>query len=258
MAWTRTSALTVRSRRRARTCPAGHLDGLRPARSARPPRGPSRRAWGDLPLARRDPRARREPHRLARPADVRLHAPDARDLVRAVDRLLRHADDVRTMAVPANVTPLRTHSGRAAWARRASVCAVPSTCSWGSGGRWSSGQSWPTTLRSGRLRRRRFASRSERTSSRSWRRWTGCRSRCGCWTRRCRATDAEKQSQLDRLADFHTRHREHAPAALARLKETATSGGNVFHALMDAVRVCSLGQISAAFFEVGGQSRRNV
>ena len=73
-----------------------------------------------------------------------------------------------------------------------------------------------------------------------------------------RATDAEKQSQLDRLADFHARHREHAPAALARLQETPTNGGNVFDALMDAVRVCSLGQISAAFFEVGGQYRRNV
>ncbi len=73
-----------------------------------------------------------------------------------------------------------------------------------------------------------------------------------------RATDAEKSSQLDRLAGFHARHREEAPAALARLQETATSGGNVFAALMDAVRVCSLGQISDAFFEVGGQYRRNV
>ena len=73
-----------------------------------------------------------------------------------------------------------------------------------------------------------------------------------------RATEAEKQSQLDRLADFHARHRDEAPTALARLRETATSGGNVFDALMDAVRVCSLGQISDAFFEVGGQYRRNV
>jgi methylmalonyl-CoA mutase len=73
-----------------------------------------------------------------------------------------------------------------------------------------------------------------------------------------RATEAEKQSQLDRLADFHERHREQAPAALAALQSTATSGGNVFAALMDAVRVCSLGQISDAFFTVGGQYRRNV
>ena len=49
-----------------------------------------------------------------------------------------------------------------------------------------------------------------------------------------------------------------APEALRRLQEAATNGGNVFAALMDAVRVASLGQISAAFFEVGGQYRRSV
>ncbi len=73
-----------------------------------------------------------------------------------------------------------------------------------------------------------------------------------------RATEAEKQSQLDRLADFHARHQADAPAALHALQEAATSDGNVFEALMSAVRVCSLGQISDAFFEVGGQYRRNV
>ena len=73
-----------------------------------------------------------------------------------------------------------------------------------------------------------------------------------------RATEAEKQSQLDRLADFQARHREQAPAALASLQQAAASGGNVFDALMTAVRHCSLGQVSEAFFEVGGQYRRNV
>ena len=73
-----------------------------------------------------------------------------------------------------------------------------------------------------------------------------------------RGTDTEKQSQLDRLASFHARHAHEAPAALARLRAAAASGGNVFDALMDAVRSCSLGQISEAFFEVGGQYRRNV
>ena len=73
-----------------------------------------------------------------------------------------------------------------------------------------------------------------------------------------RATEAEKQSQLDRLADFHARHAAEAPAALTALQQAATSGGNVFDALMSAVRCCSLGQISDAFFEVGGQYRRNV
>jgi methylmalonyl-CoA mutase len=73
-----------------------------------------------------------------------------------------------------------------------------------------------------------------------------------------RATEAEKHSQLDRLADFHQRNQQEAPAALARLQEAATDGDNTFEALMEAVRSCSLGQISQAFFEVGGQYRRNV
>ena len=73
-----------------------------------------------------------------------------------------------------------------------------------------------------------------------------------------RGTETEKQSQLARLHDFHERHRDEAPLALATLQRTATEGGNVFAALMDAVRVCSLGQITHAFFEVGGQYRRNV
>jgi methylmalonyl-CoA mutase len=73
-----------------------------------------------------------------------------------------------------------------------------------------------------------------------------------------RGTEAEKQSQLDRLADFHARHADEAEAALRRLKATVTNGGNAFDALMEAVRSCSLGQISEAFFEIGGQYRRNV
>jgi len=73
-----------------------------------------------------------------------------------------------------------------------------------------------------------------------------------------RATEAEKQSQLRRLTDFKTRHADEAPAALDRLKTAASTGGNVFEALMEAVRYCTLGQITEAFFEVGGQYRRNV
>ncbi|GAA3530572.1 methylmalonyl-CoA mutase family protein [Amycolatopsis ultiminotia] len=73
-----------------------------------------------------------------------------------------------------------------------------------------------------------------------------------------RATEDEKQSQLDRLADFQHRHREDAQRALTALREAATRGGNLFDVLMDAARVCSLGQITDAFFEVGGQYRRNV
>lgn len=73
-----------------------------------------------------------------------------------------------------------------------------------------------------------------------------------------RATETEKQSQLTRLRDFQTRHHDEATAAIAKLKEAATSGDNVFAVLMEAARVCSLGQITEAFFEVGGQYRRNV
>ena len=73
-----------------------------------------------------------------------------------------------------------------------------------------------------------------------------------------RATETEKQSQLDRLRDFHDAHRDESPAALRALQQAAVGGGNVFAALMDAVRTCSLGQITDAFFEVGGQYRRNV
>ncbi|MGY0055670.1 fused isobutyryl-CoA mutase/GTPase IcmF [Streptomyces sp. LZ34] len=73
-----------------------------------------------------------------------------------------------------------------------------------------------------------------------------------------RATEEEKQSQLERVRHFHTRHRDQAHAALAALKEAAVSGRNVFAVLMDATRVCSLQQVTEAFFEVGGQYRRNV
>ncbi len=73
-----------------------------------------------------------------------------------------------------------------------------------------------------------------------------------------RATEAEKQSQLDRLQAFQAAHAAEAPAALEHLRQAAASSGNVFDALMTAVRACSLGEISGAFFEVGGQYRRNV
>jgi isobutyryl-CoA mutase len=73
-----------------------------------------------------------------------------------------------------------------------------------------------------------------------------------------RANEAEKQSQLDRLADFQRRHANEAHAAIRRLQDVATGDGNVFDELMRAARVCSLGQLTEAFFEVGGQYRRNM
>jgi methylmalonyl-CoA mutase len=73
-----------------------------------------------------------------------------------------------------------------------------------------------------------------------------------------RATTDEKESQLRRVREFQAAHRTEAEAALARLKSVATSQENVFAVLMDAARVCTLGQITEAFFEVGGAYRRNV
>jgi methylmalonyl-CoA mutase len=73
-----------------------------------------------------------------------------------------------------------------------------------------------------------------------------------------RSTDDEKQSQLKRLADFHERHEDEAPKALAALQQAVIDDGNVFAQLMDATRVCSLGQITEALFEVGGQYRRSM
>ncbi len=73
-----------------------------------------------------------------------------------------------------------------------------------------------------------------------------------------RSTEEEKQSQLQRLQDFHTRHAAQAPAMLQRLQQAVIENRNVFEVLMDAVHVCSLGQITTALFEVGGQYRRNM
>jgi methylmalonyl-CoA mutase len=73
-----------------------------------------------------------------------------------------------------------------------------------------------------------------------------------------RSTEEEKQSQLKRLADFHARHSGQSPAMLKRLQQAVIDNKNVFEVLMDAVRVCSLGQITNALFEVGGQYRRSM
>jgi methylmalonyl-CoA mutase len=73
-----------------------------------------------------------------------------------------------------------------------------------------------------------------------------------------RATEAEKQSQLERLAAFQARHAAEAPAALERLQRVALEGGNIFAELMEAVKTCSLGQITQALYEVGGKYRRNM
>ncbi|MDX1527956.1 MAG: methylmalonyl-CoA mutase family protein, partial [Gammaproteobacteria bacterium] len=73
-----------------------------------------------------------------------------------------------------------------------------------------------------------------------------------------RSTEEEKESQLKRLRQFHKAHANESPRALERLKQAAIKNENAFAVLMDAVRSCSLGQITDALFEVGGKYRRNM
>ncbi|MEF8710389.1 MAG: methylmalonyl-CoA mutase family protein [Candidatus Accumulibacter propinquus] len=73
-----------------------------------------------------------------------------------------------------------------------------------------------------------------------------------------RSTEEEKQSQLTRLRDFQGRNAAASGPMIEHLKHTVIENGNVFAVLMDAVRVCSLGQITTALYEVGGQYRRSM
>jgi methylmalonyl-CoA mutase len=73
-----------------------------------------------------------------------------------------------------------------------------------------------------------------------------------------RSTEQEKQSQLTRLATFQARNADRSADTLAGLQQAVINDENVFEKLMDAVRVCSLGQITEALFAVGGQYRRNM
>jgi isobutyryl-CoA mutase len=73
-----------------------------------------------------------------------------------------------------------------------------------------------------------------------------------------RSTEDEKQAQIANVRAFSGRASDRRPAALAALQEVARARGNVFEALMDAVKVASLGQISGALYAVGGEYRRNM
>jgi methylmalonyl-CoA mutase len=73
-----------------------------------------------------------------------------------------------------------------------------------------------------------------------------------------RSTDGEKQSQLKRLQQFKTQNAEHAGELLERLRRTVIEDGNTFEVLMDAVRGCSLGEITHTLYDVGGRYRRNM
>ncbi|KYD29886.1 fused isobutyryl-CoA mutase/GTPase IcmF [Parageobacillus toebii] len=73
-----------------------------------------------------------------------------------------------------------------------------------------------------------------------------------------RATYEEKELQIKNLREFQERNKDKVDAALERLKQVAISGGNIFEELMETVKVASLGQITRALYEVGGQYRRNM
>lgn len=73
-----------------------------------------------------------------------------------------------------------------------------------------------------------------------------------------RATEEEKQYQIGMLKELHDHYKEQSPQQLRHLQEVAIHNENLFEALMEACKVCSLGQITSALFEVGGQYRRNM
>ena len=73
-----------------------------------------------------------------------------------------------------------------------------------------------------------------------------------------RSTTDEKENQISRLGAFQSTHAAEGEAVLRRLEEVAMRDGNVFEVLMDAVRSCSLGQITDTLFNVGGKYRRNM
>jgi methylmalonyl-CoA mutase len=73
-----------------------------------------------------------------------------------------------------------------------------------------------------------------------------------------RATEEEKQYQISALHGFQEHNSDRAAEVLKKLQHTAIAGDNIFEELMEVCKVCSLGQISAALYEVGGQYRRNM
>ena len=73
-----------------------------------------------------------------------------------------------------------------------------------------------------------------------------------------RSTNDEKRYAVESCQAFQASHRDEADVALANLQATALANGNIFERLMEATKVCSLGQLSNALYAVGGQYRRNM
>jgi isobutyryl-CoA mutase len=73
-----------------------------------------------------------------------------------------------------------------------------------------------------------------------------------------RSSETEKKSQVDQVQEVQARHRSESDAALMKLRKTALANGNIFAELMEAVKVCTMGQISHTLYEIGGQYRRSM
>lgn len=73
-----------------------------------------------------------------------------------------------------------------------------------------------------------------------------------------RATEEEKQFQIEALEAFQKRNADHSVQLLKNLQKKALAGDNIFESLMEVCKCCSLGEISHALYEVGGQYRRNM
>ncbi|MBX2940461.1 MAG: methylmalonyl-CoA mutase, partial [Ferruginibacter sp.] len=73
-----------------------------------------------------------------------------------------------------------------------------------------------------------------------------------------RATQEEKEQQIQAIESFKKRHKGHAVAMLKKLEETALNNGNIFEQLMETVQYCTLGEITNTLYRVGGQYRRNM
>src|SRR5690606_25387373 len=73
-----------------------------------------------------------------------------------------------------------------------------------------------------------------------------------------RATTEEKEYQIHMLKNLHDFRQQTAQTQIQRVQQAAVTNKNIFAELMEATKVCSLGQITQALFEVGGQYRRNM
>ena len=73
-----------------------------------------------------------------------------------------------------------------------------------------------------------------------------------------RASDAEKEDQINRLETFKGQHSSKAEEQLEKIRNIALSDGNIFEQILEAVQYCSLGQITNVLYEIGGRSRRNM